>query len=153
MTIENTKTSFLSQRTMFGTSQKWLTNQVWNCSHDMKISFICTGIKDNFHINGFALGLGQLENDLIISFILGGCLQEGGCAPISPLLFLIWWLPLLLATIPLASYCKSCSLPCSASRVNRDLKQLFYGILQVTAVCSYTFAVSRCQDFKFLLIV
>lgn len=29
---------------------------------------------------------GQLGNDLIIiiSFILGGCLQEGGCAPISP---------------------------------------------------------------------
>lgn len=60
------------------------TNQVRNCSHDMKISFICTGIKDNFHINGFALGLGQLEYGLIISFILGGCLQEGGCAPISP---------------------------------------------------------------------
>ena len=69
----------------------------------MKISFICTGIKDNFHVNGFALGLGQLENDLIISFILGGCLQEGGCAPISPSL------PHLMA-VTHASYYPTCQL-------------------------------------------
>lgn len=33
---------------------------------------------------------------------------------------------------------KADSLPCSASRVNRDHKQVFHRILQVTAVCSYS---------------